>query len=196
MELGGRQMKLSEILEDADLLVPNALTITQKIRYFNQIQKQLYRDYPMPTKSDLFYTEAGVSLYDIYVQPDRVISVYINDDEYTLQDVTDTNQGKVYTFMDGELFIQPPPDSVYEGYILYEGEAEPLTEDELDSEPSLLPDFHELFVYGIAEKLAMVAQDYKTAGELNVRFGNIIQDARRKVQKTRATKTRNVRRWS
>jgi hypothetical protein len=189
-------MKLGDILEDADLLVPNALTLAQKLRYFNQIQKQLYRDYPMPIKSDLFYTEVGVSLYDISIQPDRVISVFVNDEEYTLQDVTDTNQGKVYTFMDGELFIQPTPDSELEGYILFEGEAEVMDENDLEKEPSLLPDFHEIFVLGIAQKFAMVMGDYKTAGELEVRYQNITTSSMRKVQKTRASKVRVTRRWS
>lgn len=188
-------MLLSEILEDADLLVPNSLTTEQKIRYFNQIQKQLYRDFPMPIKSDLFYTEPGVSLYDISIQPDRVISVFINDKEYNLQDVRDDNYGNVYTFMDGELFVQPEPDGEYEGYILYEGEAEPMTEDDLEVEPTLLPDFHELFVLGVAEKLSMVMKDYKTAGELRTRFQLVVQEAKQKIYKTRQTKVRIVRGW-
>jgi UDP-N-acetyl-D-mannosaminuronic acid transferase (WecB/TagA/CpsF family) len=39
-------MNLQEIIEDADLLVPNSFPITRKVRWVNQIQRQLYREVP------------------------------------------------------------------------------------------------------------------------------------------------------
>lgn len=187
-------MKVKEILEDADLLVPNALSQTHKIRYLNQIQKQLYRDFPGPLKSEAFQTAPGTSMYNISMQTDRVKSVFVNDQEYTFKTTEDANVGYLYTFMDGELFIQPTPTEVLEGYVLYEGE--PVGIVGLEEEISFLPDYHELFVLGLAQKLAMVVNDFKRAGEFEMRFRSLALEASIKLRKGKLRKIRTVRGWN
>lgn len=39
-------MNLQEIIEDADLLVPNGFPIARKVGWTNQVQRQLYREVP------------------------------------------------------------------------------------------------------------------------------------------------------
>jgi hypothetical protein len=189
-------MKLKEIFEDGDLLFPNASTIEQKVRYFNQLQKQLFRDFPMPLESEQLQTESGINLYNIGIPIDRVKQVFINDIEYMYHMVDDQNQGYIYTFMDQLLFIQPTPTQVANGYILYEAIPVDMTVNDLDTEPIFLSDYHELFVLGLAQKFALVSQDYKVAGELEMRFQKLILRAMTKTKKGNIKKIRISRGWN
>jgi hypothetical protein len=101
-------MNLQEIIEDADLLVPNSLPITRKVGWVNQIQRQLYREIP-----DSF---GGVP-----------------------QDLTDTNLTVI---------------------------------------PRFSKDYHELFVIGVAKRIAERSQNLKLADELEVRYQNLLLDAK------------------
>ena len=97
-------MNVQEILEDADLLVPNAFTESQKIRWLNQVQTQIYND---------IKTEA----------------------------------------------MEPPA---------------PITEDYPEFIPWLPEEYHELLSFGVAKRTAERTKDYKTAGELELRYQNLL----------------------
>lgn len=189
-------MKLKDIIQDADLYMPNALSNEQKVRYFNQIQRQLYRDFPAALQAEHFITEPGISLYSLSVQPENVVNVYIDGKEYPLKFSQDSNSGEGYMFLNDELFVQPTPQSTKNAYILYKGEPWDMSVNDLEIEPVFLKDYHELFSLGIAQKIALISGKYKEAGELELRFRSLEQDASVKTQKGKLKKVRTVRGWS
>jgi hypothetical protein len=189
-------MKLKDIFEDADLYMPNALSTNHKVRYFNQLQKTLYRDFPTPVMSETFMTEPGLGSYGITVQPEHILNVYIDGKEYSLKTLDDPKHTKGYLFLNGELTIYPTPDSQKEGNFIYKSEPFDVTESDLESEPVFLKDYPEIFVLGIAQKMGLVLGKYKEAGELEIRFQNLVRDASIKTQKGKLKKTRVTRSWS
>lgn len=189
-------MKLKEIFEDADLYMPNALSTTQKLRYYNQIQRSLYRDFPALVMSELFMTVPGLASYGIAVQPEHVLNVYIDGKEYPLKSLDDPKHKKGYFFLNGELTFHPTPDTSLEGTIVYNAEPIDVTESDLDGEPVFLKDFPEIFILGIAQKMGLMLGKYKEAGELEVRFQNLVRDASIKTQKGKLKKIRLTRSWS
>jgi hypothetical protein len=170
-------MLLKEILEEADLLVSNSVTQEQKIRFFNQIQRMIYRDFPNPLQTLTFTTTPGVSLYTMSISPDRVKQVFVNDEEYLFQDEKEENCGTVYSFLNDELFIQPTPTQTLDGYVLYDGVPADVTMDDWNNEPPFLKDFHDIFAFGIAQKAALIGKDYKTSDELETRFQTLLTKA-------------------
>jgi hypothetical protein len=189
-------MILKDIFEDADLYMPNALSTKHKVRYFNQIQKALYRDFPPVVSSEIFVTEPGLASYSISIQPAHVLNVYIEGKEYQLKSLDDPKQKAGYFFMNGELTFHPTPDAQKEGTIFYKAEPTDVTESDLESEPTFLKDYPEIFVLGIAQKMALMLGKYKEAGELEVRFQNLVRDASLKTQKGKLKKIRLTRSWS
>jgi hypothetical protein len=142
-----------------------------------------------------FSTEAGVTLYTVDIPQDRINQVFINDIEYEYRDLKDSDGGYAYSFLDGDLFVQPTPSETWDGYILYESKPEEMTEADLEAEPAFLEDYHELFALGIAKKLAAVERDFKTANELEARFSDMARKAVTNLKKGNQKKIRIVRRW-
>jgi predicted nucleic acid-binding protein len=70
-----------------------------------------------------------------------------------------------------------------------------MTENDLEAEPSFLVDYHELFVLGIAKKLATIEKDYKTAAELESQYVELNHRAVTNLRKGNQKKVRIVRRW-
>lgn len=191
-------MLLKEVLEDADLLVDNALSLDQKIRFFNQVQRAVYRDYPLSEKAYYFQTISGQVQYVLPTDcdPDYIVSLFINEKEYRYANISDENKNNLFTITNGQLFIQPTPTFIYDAYLYYKSKPLDLTVGNLAEEVPFLKDFHEIFVLGIAQKMALVGKDYKTAGELEVRFQNIAQQAMIKMGRIRLKKIRVVRGWT
>lgn len=189
-------MKLKDIFEDADLYMPNALSTAQKVRYYNQLQRSLYRDFPTAVSSLSFSTTAGVTAYTVAVQPEQIMNVSIDGREFPLKSVDDSKNKIGYFFMDGKLNIHPTPDSPKSGSIVYESEPTDVTESDLNNEPPFLKDYPEIFILGIAQKMGLMLGKYKEAGELEVRFQNLVRDASIKTQKGKLKKIRLTRSWS
>lgn len=190
-------MLLKEIVEDADLLVNNSLSITQKIRYFNQVQRELYRDYPLDEKAYYFQTVPQSTNYVLPTDclPENIIGVYINESEYNYVTAVDVNRYNIYTFSNGELFIQPTPQFKNDSYVYYKAKPQDVTAADLDKEVPFLPDYQEIFVLGIARKLALIEKDYKTAEQLEVRYQSLANDALVKLNRVKLKKIRLVRGW-
>lgn len=104
-------MNIQEILEDSDLLVQNAFPNARKIGWFNQIQRQLYRDMP-------------------------------------------------------NSFSSPPQD---------------IKEEQMTFVPRFSLEYHELFVLGIAIRMAERNNDFKTAAELQMRYQALLGEAKEKL---------------
>lgn len=191
-------MLLKDILEEADLYVPNALSQEQKIRFINETQRKLYRDFPLAEAAHTFQTVPGTFYYAFpwNVTDEQVTAVFIGDKEYHYQTLEDTRKSNVYTLLEGQLFVQPTPTDVLSGYVQYKKRPTDLTINDLANEVPSFPDYHELLVLGCAQKLAIVEKDFKAAGEFEVRYQNLVMDAIRKTKRIKIKRVRQVRGWS
>lgn len=156
-------MKLSEILEQVDIMVPNSLTTSLKISWINQIQNEFYRDYPVPDASYAFTT---VPSEQIYTLPDdcaenRITSIVIDNLAYTYaaSDLPTLLQ-RYWTIVAEQLLIYPIPTKECSSFIYYRQRPSTLTEDDLDNEPTFPADFQEMLVLGCAFRVAKTTTEY------------------------------------
>lgn len=187
-------MKLSEIVEDADLLVPNAFTREQKIRMANQAQRQLFRDYPLNSTVFTFSVKAGVDTYSIPANclQENIADVLVNGQNYPF---TTPGSSKGYQIVNDKLILAPSPYQDMTGKIYYKAALPDLTVNEWNDTPDFPEDYHELLVLGIANRIAERTQDYKQAAELDGRFRRLAIEALTKMTKPKAKRTRISRGW-
>jgi len=191
-------MLLQDILEEADLYVPNALSQTQKIRYINEVQRKLYRSFPLELNTYFFYTIPGTASYVLpsNCSEENIKSVFVDGKEYYYRTQEDrVSSGHVYVLGGGEIILGITPTSETEGYVNYDATPIDLTVDDLASEPPFLSDYHELLVLGLAEKLAMVSKDFQTAQQYAARFTQLEKNAVDSIKRVKIKKIRVVRGW-
>lgn len=191
-------MKLKDILTEVDLLVDNALSLEQKIGFINQIQRQLYRDYPLPAVTYLFYTIRDQTLYDLPedCKEDRIIALFVDSQEYEYKTQTDFNHYKSFTVLNGMLFIQPTPKLSAEAYLNYYASPTDLTITDMENEPKFPDDYHEILVLGCAKKVALIAKEYKVAEQLEIRYQTLAREADVKLSQPKLRRVRVMRGWS
>lgn len=190
-------MILEEILEDIDLLVPNAFAADRKIRWINQAQRQLYHDYPMiVTKKDISLSP-GVDTYPMPAdcQQSRIETFLVGDYEYIYEEVSERPEYRTYTVIDGQMKVFPVPNQPGTATIYYKPNPVDLTENDTQAVPAFPEDFHELLVYGGAYRVAQRAQDYKLVAELEVRYQNLAREAARRLTKPKRKNTVIQRGW-
>lgn len=188
-------MKLSEILEDADLLAPNAFSIDQKLRMANQTQRQLFYDYPLGDSVQNINIVSGQDTYTFPCEQQDIKSLVVGDFEYS-QSSMPLEKRRSFGILDGNIVIYPMPTANTTAKLYYQKTLTDLTPADLNTVPPFPVDFHELLVLGIAYRLAQRVQDYKLAGELEVRFKNLAVDAASKITKPVAKRVRILRSWS
>lgn len=188
-------MLLKEILLDANLLVPNSLSDEIKVRWLNEMQAQLYRDFAYPNTSKVLNIESGVNLYPLPwdCSRERITSVIIGDYNYeyrTLdQDVTD----HCWTIINGLLFIHPVPSQQKQGFLNYRPGPMPMRIDMQEEEPQYPKDFHQVLVYGIASQIARSQQNMERSLELKA-YGDELHEKAQKELRAARNKTVQINR--
>lgn len=154
-------MTLDEILQDADVMAPNTLPVTTKIRWLNQIQRQIFRDYPVPEAVYPFYTEAETALYGLPddMAEDRIQRVVVGENEYDYKSIQDEAVDNMWTITAGHMLLHPTPLQQELVYVYYKPRPVDMTAEDMDSEPGLPVDFHELLTYGVAARVARATGD-------------------------------------
>lgn len=190
-------MKLNEILEEIDLLAPNAFDEARKLRWVNQAQRQLYHDYPtMNTKKEipLIPGQTSFPLPSDCQQP-RIEALLIGEWEYTYEEIEERPEQRTFTVIDNQVNLYPAPTQNTTANLYYKPTAVDLTIAELDSVPVFPEDFHELLVYGGAFRAAHRVQDYKLAGELEGRYHLLAKEAAKRIMKPKRKITVIQRSW-
>jgi hypothetical protein len=172
-------MYVHEILTEVDLLVDNSLSSTHKIRYINQIQRQLFRDYRMKTSADFGVTVPGTALYELPsdCQEDNLLEVSVGGNRYDEAGSDERAAGNVYTVVNHALLLQPTPTGEEEIYLYYYARPTELTESDMEAKPELSEDYHDLLIIGCAEKVALAMKDHAIAKELTARYGMLLREA-------------------
>lgn len=172
-------MTLQEILEDADSIAPNAYTNAQKVRWLNQIQRQLFRHYPLPEQLFELQIVPDVQFYPLpeNCPEDRITSIVIDNQEYRFAVNDQPAPGRFWTMVAGQIFIHPKPTVEMTGIITCEPRYVALSESNLNAVPQFPEDFHELLVNGLAQRIAKRRKDAILANNAQADYNEILREA-------------------
>lgn len=190
-------MKLSEIIEEIDLLVPNAFSVDRKLRWINQAQRQLFHDYPtFLTKKEIPLSQ-GNNTFPLPAdcQQSRIETLLIGEWEYVFKEVEERTEHRTFTVTDNQVLVYPVPSENVTVYLYYKPTPIDLKEADLNSVPVFPEDFQELLVFGGAYRVAQRIQDYALSTELEVRFQNLSREAVKRITKPKRKTTVIQRGW-
>lgn len=179
-------MNLKDVLFDVDVLVPNSIMPTIKIRWANQIVRQLYRDLPMPNAVYPFLVQPGTQIYELPAdcQTDNITSVSIGGNDYERVYEKDIDLPTFFwTIVAGGFIINPAPIETSDGSLYYNPTPPDLTEKDLKKYFSLPVDYAQLLVDGVASRVAKAENDLKAADYHKSVFDELLRKARQDLTK-------------
>jgi hypothetical protein len=190
-------MKLHEILEESNILVPNSLSDKKKVEWLNTVQRQSYRDFGFPDTSHSFQVNPGVSLYVIpdNCSRERITNLIVGEREYSYQTVDEDAKDYAWTIVDEMLWIYPTPNNSEYAYLNYRPRPDDMREEMQEIEPQFPVDFHELLVFGIAARIARASQDSAKAAEMELQYEILHEKAKKSLRPSRQKTTRQSRSW-
>lgn len=190
-------MKLSEIIEDIDLLVPNAFSIDKKIGWINQAQRQLFHDYPTFIVKKEIPVTMGNGTYAIPAdcQQSNIEIVLVGNTEYIYSEVKERPEYRSFTVLEGNMVLYPIPQTDGTMTLYYKPTPVDLTVNDMANKPVIPEDFHELLVYGSGFRIAQRTQDFKLSAELEVRYQNLAREAAKRNTKPQKKTTAIHRGW-
>lgn len=158
-------MKLKEILEDVNILIHNSIEDSIKIRWINELQKQIYREIPMPDSVYPFVTKPNQQFYELPddCEGDQISSVIIGGKDYRKVDSIDRNPPCYFWTMYAGSFMISPPQEESSAIVTYKPTPVDFTVEDLDKCPILPADYHQLFVDGCAIRIAKSQGDFSIA---------------------------------
>lgn len=154
-----------DILTDIDERYTNTFTQPQKIRWLNQVQREMFRETALEGILH-FKTVAGLAVYNEIqnIDFDLIESVTVNDIVYTFkrkgQKLDDYNYIKVN---DDTIGLYPTPDSIMDVYVYYKRRPATITTENLTSTPVLKEDYIEILKYGVIIIMAKARGDVALA---------------------------------
>lgn len=190
-------MKLKEILFDVNLMIPNSISDEIKVRWLNETQRQLYRDFGFPDTSYGFAQQPNV---DIYPLPDncsreRISSVTVDDSEYDYVSVDEDLKYRCWTIIDDNIWFYPVPVQEKQVFIVYKPEPREMRLDMQEEEPEFPKDFHEILTYGIAFRVARSLQLLDVSGQLQQQMYALQEEAKKKLRPNNRKKVVQTRIW-
>lgn len=170
-----------------------------KVSWMNQIQNQLYRDYPLPDKTATFSTVKGTDTYDFPADcpEDRVQLLNVGGRDYVYSTIFDADDAFVYYWraIAGKIVLYPIPDQIQSATLYYGPRPVTLTEADLTAIPSFPLDFHELLMVGCAARVAKAVGNLQLASIYEGDYRMLIEKADLVLVKSRQQSVRLVRTW-
>ncbi|MDC6267722.1 phage adaptor protein [Lysinibacillus fusiformis] len=190
-------MKLKDILLDVNLMIPNSISDEIKVRWLNETQRQLYRDFGFPDTSYAFAQQPNV---DIYPLPDncsreRIISVTVDDLEYDYVSMTEDVKGRCWTMIDDNIWFYPMPVKEKQVFIVYKPEPRDMRLDMQEEEPEFPKDFHEILTYGVAFRVARSLQLLDVSGQIQQQMYGLQEEAKKKLRPNNRKRVVQTRVW-
>lgn len=188
-------MTLQEILDDVDARVPNSVPIAQKVKWINQVQRQLYRDYPLPEAVRWFLTTSGLAFYELPEDcvEGRITHVVVEGKEYPYRESYEPSMLRFWTIVSGSLVLNPVPDGQYNVLVFYRRRPKDLSPDNLTETPNFPEDYHELLVLGCAKRVAQAMRDVELANNFEMDYQQLAAKAAKELRKQSVTRIRIVR---
>jgi hypothetical protein len=192
-------MKLSDLLEQVDVLVPNSLPNRMKIMFLNNIQRDIYREYPVPEATCVYTVTATSTLYELpdNCQEDAIRHVIVDGEEYTYQSDEGDGHGDFWTLVTGGLLVYPLPSEGTTITVIYRAHPKELTEADLDAIPGIPEDVHLLLVYAVAKFVAasLPEPDYNRVNFLDGQYLILFEKSKQLMLKPKQRRIKIVNQW-
>lgn len=190
-------MKLKEILLDVNLMIPNSISDEIKVRWLNETQRQLYRDFGFPDTSYAFAQQPNVGLYPLpdNCSRERILSVTVEDLDYEYVSMTEDVRDRSWTLIDNNIWFYPLPVQEKQVFIVYKPEPREMRLDMQEEEPEFPTDFHEILVYGVAFRVARSLQLIDVSGQMQQQMYTLQEEAKRKLRPSNRKKVVQTRLW-
>lgn len=192
-------MKLSELLGQVDTLVTNSIHLDTKIAWMNQVQNQLYRDYPLDEAVKVYVIRQNQQIYDLPEDcpEDRISKLVIGKQTYPFVPNSESEyEYSVFcTVVTGTLMVYPSPLENTDGFLYYNARPLGLSSTMMDQEPTFPRDFHELLVLGCASRVAKSQADFNRASVFDQDYRTLAEKADLVLTKRRQTKVLKARTW-
>ncbi|MFD1990101.1 hypothetical protein ACFSGI_09035 [Paenibacillus nicotianae] len=154
-------LNINEIIQEADILVPNAVELPQKIVWLNAVNQDFFNVVKIPKtirfdsvaeQSD--YSIAGLSEKDI----DKVLVGLFWYSRLNYNNVTTTEN--FFTYESDTLSLHPAPFLTSKGMVRYRQSASTtFTSSDLSSSPDAPKEYHWTFISALASFLANTEDD-------------------------------------
>lgn len=172
---------LREILQNVDELVPNDISVASKIRWINQAQWDIFRELSQQT-IDTVETMAGISYYNlpegcIFELIDSVTMVETAEDgtkipvKLPYKHMYEQASGRFYYRYGSMVGIYPTPqEDGIEITFVFKKRPNKLTEGDLDNEPELMADFHDMLEIACIIKIYKAREDVEMANNYQMEY--------------------------
>ncbi|MGE5631378.1 MAG: hypothetical protein ACM3TR_09815 [Caulobacteraceae bacterium] len=167
---------VQDLITDIDTIMPNTFTNTDKVRWFNDLQRLIDKD----KTREVIYESVTVKDIPTYALPsdctiDRILYIGVAQEkpadantpyqEYTYKGLNETFDG--YNYFDGinGLFgLYPTPaESGYSIRIIYEKKSTQFTTVNLNVTPDLKEEYHDIFKFHVWKIIASAKKDVALA---------------------------------
>lgn len=172
---------VSEIIRNVDELVSNDVPEATKIRWINQAQWDIFRELSQQTV-DVVETTAGISYYNlpdgcIFELIDSVVLVETHPDgekvttRLPYRQSYETASGLFYYRLGKMMGLYPTPTKDgLEITITFKKRPTKLTVDDLDKEPELMEDFHDMLELSCIIKIYKAREDVEMANNYQMEY--------------------------
>lgn len=190
-------LKIKDILLDVNLIIPNSISDEIKVRWLNETQQQMYRDFGFPDTSFAFTQQPNVELYPLpdNCSRERILNVTVDGAEYEYVSVTEDVRDQCWTIIDNNIWFYPLPVREKQVFIVYKLAPRDMRLDMQDEEPEFPRDFHEILVYGIAYRVARSMQMIDISDRLQQQMYTLQEEAKRKLRQSNRKKVVTTRAW-
>lgn len=162
-------LTLQEIITEADVRVPNSFSTAQKVTWLNEINQEFFNIVKIP-KTATFTTVAGTAtavLTPTDIRGKDIDKVHVGNGIYSSFLYDDVKPGRGYHTYDDTtrtITIVPTPTTALPGIVRYHQIATTtFVTGTLTATPDAPIECHELYVNGLAEKMALSLDDMAKA---------------------------------
>lgn len=169
-----------QIIDEADRLVPNCIDLTRKVLWLNELNKEYFEvvkvwrvlQIPFRAFNGTFVLDAGVR--------HRNIGSVVFGSEY--QDGSRPGASRKIFFFDDEshtLTLSPAPKTGGRGTVIFSRAATTTfsIRNIATDKPDAAPEFHYIYVSGLAGKIAQASGDLEKASQYETEYRNALGEA-------------------
>lgn len=197
-------MILSDIMRNIDINVPNNLSASIKVSYVNDLQKQIYREFPVPDVMHLFTIVPGIDFFSLPADcaEDQITNMMVGDSQtrYSPRSFNEPENPYSYVVHTNTLWFTPSATKKEIAYLYYKPRPVALTASTADlaSEPSIPSDYHKMLEYGVSQLVAMAlpTPNFEKANYYENQYEKLLANAKRLIRKYQQNRVAVVRSWT
>lgn len=181
-------MLLSEIINEADILVPNSYSSADKVSWLNAINQDFFSVVKIP-KAVSFTVTANQGVYTIAndARSKNIDKVQVGVQKYRSLLSEDVQPGQNYWTLDdttGKITLYPAPIQNGNAVIRYYRIAiTTFTSGSLNVQPDAPTEYHWIYTVGLCAKIAKAQDDIAKANNYSAEFTNALSVAAQNYQK-------------